>query len=84
MHFLAPAEGEQGVRPGDLVEVDVTYAAPHHLVSDAPVRSVRRTRSGDAWEARQGATSEPKAVSLGLPTVGVPEPLPAATGCDVR
>ncbi|HJR38164.1 MAG TPA: tRNA (N6-isopentenyl adenosine(37)-C2)-methylthiotransferase MiaB [Nocardioidaceae bacterium] len=66
------------VRPGDMVEVDITYAAPHHLVSDAPVRSVRRTRSGDAWESR----TQPPApgVLLGLPTVGVPDPLPAATG----
>ena len=39
-------------RPGDMVEVEVTYAAPHHLVADGPVRSVRRTRAGDAWEAR--------------------------------
>ena len=26
------------VRPGDMVEVEVTYAAPHHLVADGPVR----------------------------------------------
>src|SRR3954471_12162258 len=44
VHFLAPAADDlPAPRPGDLVEVDVTYAAPHHLVSDAPVRSVRRT-----------------------------------------
>ncbi len=68
------------VRPGDLVTVEVTYAAPHHLVSDAPVTSVRRTRSGDAWEARQGRPSG-DGVLLGLPGVGVPEPLAPATGC---
>jgi tRNA-2-methylthio-N6-dimethylallyladenosine synthase len=68
-----------GVRPGDMVEVEVTYAAPHHLVSDAPVRSLRRTRSGDAWEgARAG---KPAGTMLGLPTVGVPRPLPEVTGC---
>jgi tRNA-2-methylthio-N6-dimethylallyladenosine synthase len=76
VHFLAPQEP---VRPGDMVEVEVTYAAPHHLVSDAPVRSVRRTRSGDAWDARQGR-AEP-GVLLGLPTVGVPAPLAPVTGC---
>ncbi len=73
-----------GVRPGDVVEVEITYAAPHHLVSDAPVLSVRRTRSGDAWEARTAAPSAQvvgRAVGLGLPSVGVPEPLPPATGC---
>jgi len=63
-------------RPGDMVEVGVTHAAPHHLVADGPVQSVRRTRAGDAWEARTAAsTTTPtirRAVSLGLPTVGVP------------
>jgi tRNA-2-methylthio-N6-dimethylallyladenosine synthase len=66
------------VRPGDMVEVVVTYAAPHHLVADGPVGSVRRTRAGDAWEAR---TAVPRGVSLGLPTLGVPAPLPEATAC---
>ena len=68
------------VRPGDMVTVEVTYAAPHHLVADGPVLSVRRTRAGDAWEARHSAPS-PKGVVLGLPTVGVPEPLPEAPAC---
>ncbi len=58
------------VRPGDMVTAAITYAAPHHLVSDLPVTSVRRTRAGDAWEAR--TSTERAAVSLGLPTVGVP------------
>jgi tRNA-2-methylthio-N6-dimethylallyladenosine synthase len=71
VHFPAPVGSV--LRPGDLAEVEVTYAAPHHLVSDAPVRSVRRTRSGDAWEARQGAPSGVgSGVLLGLPTVGAP------------
>jgi tRNA-2-methylthio-N6-dimethylallyladenosine synthase len=77
VHFVAP---DTAVRPGDVVEVEVTYAAPHHLVSDAPVRSVRRTRSGDAWEARQGLATAP-GVLLGLPTVGVPAPLAPVGGC---
>ena len=38
-------------RPGDLVVAEVTYAAPHHLVADRMLE-VRRTRAGDAWEAR--------------------------------
>ena len=71
VHFT-PVD-EQGrrvvVRPGDVVEVEVTYAAPHHLVADGPVRSLRRTRSGDAWEAR---TAAPRGVALGLPTLGPP------------
>ncbi|MGH3331811.1 MAG: tRNA (N6-isopentenyl adenosine(37)-C2)-methylthiotransferase MiaB [Nocardioidaceae bacterium] len=87
VHFTAVDEaGEQvAVRPGDMVQVDVTYAAPHHLVSDAPVRSVRRTRAGDAWEARTQSPAAGSGVLLGLPKVGVPEPLPAATeGCSVQ
>ncbi|MDQ4112005.1 MAG: tRNA (N6-isopentenyl adenosine(37)-C2)-methylthiotransferase MiaB [Actinomycetota bacterium] len=74
--------GAEGVRPGDMVKVEITYAAPHHLVADNPVLEVRRTRSGDAWEARQGRP-EPEAASvgLGMPSVGVPAPLPAAPAC---
>ena len=82
VHFTAvDADGRPvDVRPGDMVEVEVTYAAPHHLVADSPVTSVRRTRAGDAWERR--TAPEPRGVSLGLPTVGVPAPLPADTGCS--
>jgi len=84
VHFTAvDGDGHPvDVRPGDMVEVDVTYAAPHHVVADGAVRSVRRTRAGDAWEART-TTPKPQGVSLGLPTVGVPEPLPAASGCAI-
>jgi tRNA-2-methylthio-N6-dimethylallyladenosine synthase len=69
------------VRPGDLVTVEVTYAAPHHLVADGPVLAVRRTRSGDAWEARTAAPTAPSGVSLGMPTLGTPAPLPPAPVC---
>jgi tRNA-2-methylthio-N6-dimethylallyladenosine synthase len=80
VHFTpVSADGSTlDVRPGDMVEVVVSYAAPHHLVADGPVRSVRRTRAGDAWERR---TSSPQGVSLGLPTIGVPAPLPDAPAC---
>ena len=81
VHFTpVDAAGETlAVRPGDMVEVVVSYAAPHHLIADAPT-AVRRTRSGDAWEAR---TKEPvpAGVGLGMPTVGVPAPLPEANAC---
>ncbi len=85
VHFtpLSPDGTSLEVRPGDMVEVDVTYAAPHHLVADGPLRSLRRTRAGDAWEAR---TADPvaAAVGLGMPGVGAPEPLPVVDGCSVR
>ena len=53
-------------RPGDVVEARVTYAAPHHLVADE-VLSIRRTRGGDAWEARQHGSAS-TAVLLGMPS----------------
>jgi tRNA-2-methylthio-N6-dimethylallyladenosine synthase len=44
--------------------------------------SHRRTRAGDAFEA--GRTPRLKGVSLGLPSVGVPAPLPiVADGCAI-
>ncbi|CAN5400735.1 tRNA (N6-isopentenyl adenosine(37)-C2)-methylthiotransferase MiaB [soil metagenome] len=73
VHFAKPAGVE--VRPGDRVEVEITHGAPHHLVSDAPVISVARTRAGDAWESRQGKTTV-SGVGLGMPSFGVPAPLP--------
>ncbi|MDT5043544.1 MAG: tRNA-2-methylthio-N6-dimethylallyladenosine synthase [Actinoplanes sp.] len=76
VHF-APT-GLTGVRPGDVVETVVTYAAPHHLNADGAPLSHRRTRAGDAAEA--GRAPRTQGVSLGLPTLGVPAPLPATTG----
>jgi tRNA-2-methylthio-N6-dimethylallyladenosine synthase len=70
VHFTP---GPELPRPGDFVEAEVTYAAPHHLVADGPAPSVRRTRAGDAWAAREGCgTAAPKGVLLGLPLVGAP------------
>ena len=68
MHF---ATTSTDIRPGDVVTTEVTYAAPHHLVADGEPVDVRRTRSGDAWEAR---TESPRSVgvTLGMPTVGAP------------
>jgi tRNA-2-methylthio-N6-dimethylallyladenosine synthase len=77
-----PTTEPLAVRPGDVVEVAVSYAAPHHLVADGPVRSVRRTRAGDAWEAATAAPAPAAGVSLGLPTIGVPALLPVVDGCS--
>jgi tRNA-2-methylthio-N6-dimethylallyladenosine synthase len=78
VHFTP---GEQTPRPGDVVTAQITYAAPHHLVSDLPATGLRRTRAGDAWEARQsdescapsptaaGSGAAPVPVLLGLPTL---------------
>ena len=72
-------------RPGDMVTVTVTKAAPHHLIADpvaAGPLAVRRTRSGDAWAEREktrlgggedthshGTPAPSGPVSLGLPTL---------------
>ncbi len=84
VHFPRPAEP---VRPGDMVTVEITYAAPHHLLAEGPTLAVRRTRAGDAWEKRQAApAAKPAGVMLGLPSIGVPAPSPAPAGsgcgCD--
>jgi tRNA-2-methylthio-N6-dimethylallyladenosine synthase len=68
--------GDAGVRPGDLVQVEITYGAPHHLVSDLPPRAHRRTRAGDAWAA--GRKPVTPGVTLGLPSFG--RPLTGAAG----
>ncbi|WP_353081866.1 tRNA (N6-isopentenyl adenosine(37)-C2)-methylthiotransferase MiaB [Tessaracoccus lapidicaptus] len=80
VHVAVPEDPALRPRPGDIATVRVTHAAPHHLNSDELPRNLRRTRGGDAWEA---ATLGPRpvGVGLGLPTVGRPDPLPAATGC---
>ena len=81
VHFAVP-EGAERPRPGDMVTVDVTYGAPHHLVADSAIQSIRRTRAGDAWERRTSAPPAASAVGLGMPSVGVPAPLPpAANAC---
>ena len=95
VHLSLPAElpAAQRPRPGDLVTTTVTHAAPHYLISDSALAapaaelsaeqfSVRRTSSGDAWEAGvsghdsgaacgTGGTGPAGPVSLGLPTLRV-------------
>ncbi|MGV9769710.1 tRNA (N6-isopentenyl adenosine(37)-C2)-methylthiotransferase MiaB [Microbacterium sp. NPDC003461] len=84
VHFEVPA-GSDLPRPGDVVTVTITHAAPSHLLADAPDGAplrIRRTRAGDAWDRTQsescavpsadghgGAASGP--VKLGLPTLRV-------------
>ncbi len=69
VHFTPP---HPAPRPGDLITTQVTGAAPHYLLADGAPISVRRTRGGDAWEARENRGSEHGApngaVLLGMPT----------------
>ncbi len=82
VHFEIP-EGADRPRPGDMVTVKVTEAAPYHLLADdTSVYSLRRTRAGDAWDRAEAASCavptgdsgiEGKSqVSLGLPTLRKP------------
>ncbi|MGN0063664.1 MAG: tRNA (N6-isopentenyl adenosine(37)-C2)-methylthiotransferase MiaB [Nocardioides sp.] len=81
VHFAPDfsAVDADSVRPGDMVEVVITKAAPHHLIADGQVLSVRRTRAGDAWERRTAEPAPSKGVGLGMPSIGVPAPLPPVT-----
>lgn len=60
---------DRSLRPGDIIEVDVTAAAPHHLLADSGVLSHRRTKAGNHYEAGVVPTTEPVGVGLGLPTI---------------
>jgi tRNA-2-methylthio-N6-dimethylallyladenosine synthase len=74
VHFEVP-QGAEVARPGDLVTVQVTQAAPYHLLAETSpgsIYQVRRTRGGDAYDRRQlescGApTPGSGKVSLGIP-----------------
>jgi tRNA-2-methylthio-N6-dimethylallyladenosine synthase len=78
VHFELPAHVERP-RPGDVVTVKITSAAPYHLLADdSTVFEIRKTIAGDAWDRAEAAScatpasdSNGKAtVSLGLPTIG--------------
>ncbi|EHR62476.1 tRNA (N6-isopentenyl adenosine(37)-C2)-methylthiotransferase MiaB [Saccharomonospora cyanea] len=73
---------DREIRPGDVVETTITYAAPHHLVADGDVLSHRRTKAGDNVEA--GLRPKTKGVSLGLPSFGAAPKasVGAAAGAD--
>lgn len=69
VHVL-PRDTWGDIRPGDLVTAEVTYAAPHHLVADR-MTGLRRTRAGDAWQARTATVDAP---GLLLPMPAMPRP----------
>jgi tRNA-2-methylthio-N6-dimethylallyladenosine synthase len=83
VHLAVPAGAtpDDLPRPGDLVDVDVTHAAPHFLVADSAASHgtfrVRRSRAGDAWAARgeqehaHGHASAGGPVALGMPVLGL-------------
>ena len=81
VHFDVP-EGEAEPRPGDVVTVTITRAAPFYLIADVDEGShyqVRKSRAGDAWErmqadscgvpspANSSAAGTKGAINLGMP-----------------
>jgi len=81
VHFDVP-EGADSPRPGDVVRVRVTDAAPFYLLADSTVENdyvLRRTRAGDAWDRFQqescgapvpsASPANTRSVSLGMPTL---------------
>ena len=74
VHFEIP-EGAEAPRPGDVVNVTVSRAAPYFLVADSVAGSkyeLRRTAGGDAWDRSQlESCGAPELggskVTLGLP-----------------
>jgi tRNA-2-methylthio-N6-dimethylallyladenosine synthase len=56
-------------RPGDFVDVEITESSAHYLIGES--RTVRRTRGGDAHEARVAQVEATRATNLGMPQVRV-------------
>jgi tRNA-2-methylthio-N6-dimethylallyladenosine synthase len=81
VHVSVPEEPKDRPRPGDLAEVIITHAAPHHLTADAGLLALRRTRGGDAWQQSGSTPQAPATVSLGMPSVGAPDILQPAEAC---
>ena len=78
VHFEVPA-GSALPRPGDVVTVTVTHAAPFHLLADLPdggALRIRRTRAGDAWDRAQAESCAIPAPASdpGAPRVGLARP----------
>ncbi|GAA1377488.1 tRNA (N6-isopentenyl adenosine(37)-C2)-methylthiotransferase MiaB [Luteococcus sanguinis] len=73
VHVAVPDDPAQRPRPGDMAMTVITHGAPHHLNADAGITGLRRTRGGDAWQARHAAPPAPRGVQLGMPTVGLPQ-----------
>ncbi len=78
VHFEVP-EGSALPRPGDVVTVTVTRAAPFHLLADsvdarpcgsaAPARATPGTAQAESCAVPATGASGPGRVSLGLPTL---------------
>lgn len=67
VHFdLSTSSIKSQLRPGDFATVRITSAKPHFLF--ATPLSIRRSRGGDAFEARKKEAEE-QGIMLGIPTL---------------
>jgi tRNA-2-methylthio-N6-dimethylallyladenosine synthase len=64
VHF----DSVERLRPGDVAEVKIGSAKPHFVLGSGAPLSVRKTRGGDAFEARK-KEAEATGVMLGIPTL---------------
>jgi tRNA-2-methylthio-N6-dimethylallyladenosine synthase len=74
VHFEVPV-GREVARPGDLVTVQVTQAAPYHLLAETSAGSiyeVRRTRGGDAHDRRELESCGAPVPGSGKVSLGIP------------
>ena len=62
---LVHVEGT-AARPGDIADVTITESSPNFML--AAVNSIRRTRGGDAHDARVSEVGS-NAIMIGMPTL---------------
>jgi tRNA-2-methylthio-N6-dimethylallyladenosine synthase len=68
VHVAVGEAPQDRPRPGDIADVVISYAAPHHLNADGGLLNLRRTRGGDAWAIRNAAPAPaPAGTTLGMP-----------------
>ncbi|MFV8380352.1 tRNA (N6-isopentenyl adenosine(37)-C2)-methylthiotransferase MiaB [Corynebacterium hindlerae] len=72
VHFAPTGNIDQRIRPGDVITVTITAAAPFFLLADSGVATHRRTKAGDKSEIGKVPTTAPIGVGLGLPKIGGP------------
>jgi tRNA-2-methylthio-N6-dimethylallyladenosine synthase len=69
-------DNKEGIRPGDFVTVKVSEAKPFYLLASGSPMSWRKSRGGDAFEARK-QEAEISGVLLGMPALRNPVPVKA-------
>ena len=76
------ARATPAVRPGDVVEVEIGYGAPHHLVADGPLLLATGAPARATRTRRVPVRAAPRP-AWACPGFGAPAPAPAAAACGV-